>query len=294
MPQPVEKRSTCLSPLPVSSTDFANLGLHSDWWKRANSAQAATTPRDWSEGTVGLELVQICRPAAHSAKVTFVIAEGDVIDAAYVWDPPSATMSGMAWRLMPESWVADELELDLGSVLYAAVKRRLRDLVSVGEDEETGLEQEVTVRTNFDEADEVRRTLAVTWSQLESITGISEQTFYYWKRNQRTARPSTVRKLRRLLALVRAVGRQRGVDEAAEWFQTGAPSPIELMIGGQLEAVEAQVGMMLPSAIASGTSSIDAIGAEAEHTPLIKQPSSGQPKAMTRPRHRSHVPNRDR
>jgi hypothetical protein len=66
------------------------------------------------------------------------------------------------------------------------------------------------------------------------------------------------------------------------------------MIGGRLEAVEAQVGMMLPSAIASGALSIDAIGAEAERTPLLKQPSSGRPKAMPRPHHRSRVPNRDR
>jgi len=294
MLQSVEKRSTCLLPLPVSSTDFAHLGLHSDWWKRASSAQAATTPRDCSEGTVGLEFVQICHPAAHSAKFTFVIAEGDVIDAAYAWEPLAATMSGMAWRLMPESWVADELELDLGSILSVAMKLRLRDLVSVEEDEETGLEQETAVRTNFDEADEVRRTLAVTWGQLESITGISEQTFYDWKRNQRTARPSTLRKLRRVLALVRAVRRQRGADAAAGWFQTGAPSPVELMIGGKLESVEGQVGMMLPSAIAPGASSIDAIATEAEHTPLIKQPSSRRPKAVTRPRHRSRVPNRDR
>ena len=294
MQQPIEKRSTCLLLVPETSTDLSHLGLHSDWWKRASSAQAVTTPKYWSEGTLGLELVQMCRPAAHSTKVTFVIADGDVADAARGWEVPAATLSGMAWRLMPESWSTNELGFDIGSVLSAAVRRRLRVLVAAGQDGAAGVERDTRTQTNVDEAEEVRLMLAVTWSQMESITGISEQTFYDWKRNQRTARPSTLRKLKRLLALVRAVTRQRGADAASEWFQAGAPSPVDLMISGKMEAVEAQVGMMLPSAIAAGSSSVEVIGAEAEHTPLVGQPSARRPKATTRPHRSSRVPNRDR
>ena len=294
MHQPIEKCSTCLLLVPETSTDLAHLGPYSDWWKRASSAQAVTTPRYWSEGTLGPELVQMCRPAAYSTKVIFVLADGDVADVAAGWELPAATLSGMASKLMPASWVANELELDIVSVLSTAIRRRLADLLPPGQDEAVGVEQDTPSQTNVDEAEEVRLMLAVTWSQMESITGISEQTFYDWKRNKRTARPSTLRKLKRLLALVRAVTRQRGVDAASEWFQAGAPSPVELMISGQMEAVEAQVGMMLSSALAAGSSSVEVIGAEAEHTPLAGQSSARRPKAATRPHRSSRAPDRDR
>jgi hypothetical protein len=195
---------------------------------------------------------------------------------------------------MPKSWVVDELEGDLGAFLSATMRIRLADLVPAEEREEANLEATTPVRTSLDLACEVRRTLAVTWSQLESITGISEQTFYDWKRNQRTARPSTLRKLGRVLALTRAVKRQLGADGAVEWFQSGSPSPVELMIGGLLESVEERAGMMLPSAIVPGSSSIEALTADEEHTPLVDQQPSRRPKTLARHRRRSRLPNRDR
>jgi len=282
MHQAAEQRAACRLREPERSTDLAHLGPSSDWWRRASAAQAVTTPRVWSDGTLGSEFVQMCRPVTESRRVITVIIDGDVADAVCGWGHAAATPSAMASTLMPESWMANEVSLDLGAVLSAALARRL-----------TNLEQRPSLSTNVDDADEARRTLGVTWSQLESITGISEQTFYDWKRNNRTARPSTLRKLKRLMALVRAVTRERGADAAADWFQAGAPSPVELMIGGQMEAVEAQVGMMLPSAVAPGSSGTEVIGSEEQHAPLAGRPPARRPRASARPHRSSRVPPRD-
>ena len=229
----VKQPLACLPAPVVGSTEFAHLGFQSDWWRKVVYAQSATTLRSYSEGTLGLEFMEVCQPETRAAKVTAVVDEVYFVDAAaFARTTVAPTTSAMVY-LVPGSWTAHELEIGIGPIFLQAMEARSREL-TVTDDEESSAESEMTVVTSFDEADEVRRTLDLTWEQLAVVTGISEQTFYDWKRNKRTARPSTLRKLRRVQALVRAVQRLRGSGGAAEWFQMGSPSPVEQMAARHL------------------------------------------------------------
>lgn len=96
-----------------------------------------------------------------------------------------------------------------------------------------------------DAAEDLRHWLNLTWDDLASITGIAKNTFHDWKRTSRVQRPSTVRKLLRVQALVRAVRARLGPGRAAEWFRTGPLSPLDLMLAGDLDAAEEAGSVLL-------------------------------------------------
>jgi len=94
-------------------------------------------------------------------------------------------------------------------------------------------------------AEDLREWLDLTYTNLESITGIAKNTIHHWKRTGASARPSTVRKLWRLHALVHALSSQLGQKQAVEWLRAGPESPLDLLLAGDLEAVEARAGRLL-------------------------------------------------
>ncbi len=87
-------------------------------------------------------------------------------------------------------------------------------------------------------AEDLQTWLGLTNKDLQSITGIPERTFYDWKRTERVYRPSTVRRLWRAHALVHAVVKKLGVEDARRWFHSGAVSPLDLLLAGDLDAAE--------------------------------------------------------
>jgi hypothetical protein len=99
-------------------------------------------------------------------------------------------------------------------------------------------------------AEDLREWLDLTYTNLESITGIAKNTIHNWKRTGASARPSTVRKLWRVHALVHALISQLGQKQAVEWLRAGPESPLDLLLAGDLEAVESRAGRLLfrPSA----------------------------------------------
>ena len=281
-----------LSPSPVTATDFAIVGFASDWWARASLAHAAATQRACSDGTVGLEFVNLCRPTTYATRVTSITSPGDLGRALHDSAYPPRTSSVIVLTEILDSWLQEELKLDLSSALTALANIRLRDLAAPSTEPGSRTAKGESGQIHLEQAEQVRERLAVTWAQLEAITGISQQTFYDWKRKNRQARPSTLRKLRRVFSLVRALERQLGQREAAQWFQTGSPSPLEVMLEGRLDAVERQVGRMLPAAV-SGASSLEAVDLEPEHVPVKRGKSSPRRAATRRSGRRSTLPSRD-
>jgi hypothetical protein len=87
-------------------------------------------------------------------------------------------------------------------------------------------------------ADDLRDWLDITYDDLARMTGVGRTTFYDWKRENRAPRPATTQRLRRLHGLVRAIRAELGFSEAADWFRTGTPAPIDLLLAGNYEGVE--------------------------------------------------------
>ena len=86
--------------------------------------------------------------------------------------------------------------------------------------------------------DAVRSTLGLTFGQVATITGIGRTTFHYWRREGADPRPGTVRPLWRLTALAKAIDRSVGMRDGVGWLRAGSPSPLDLLLAGDLDSVE--------------------------------------------------------
>lgn len=93
--------------------------------------------------------------------------------------------------------------------------------------------------------EELRDWLDLTYEDLSVITGIATNTFYHWRRTGAKPRPSTVRRLWRLHALVRALIAQLGQGQVAAWLHAGPHSPLDLLMNGDLEAAEEAAHVLL-------------------------------------------------
>lgn len=92
--------------------------------------------------------------------------------------------------------------------------------------------------TALDALDAIRSDLGITLDDIARITGIGRTTFHYWRRTGADPRPSTVKPLWRLNAIGRAVAGRLGVDQALGWFRSGSPSPLDLLVRGDIGTVE--------------------------------------------------------
>jgi hypothetical protein len=88
-------------------------------------------------------------------------------------------------------------------------------------------------------AEQLREWLGVTFDQLSDMTGIGRSTFHSWRHSEGSPRPSTVRGLWRLFSLSHALQARLGPVVAAGWLRQGTPSPLDLLLDGRLDEVEA-------------------------------------------------------
>lgn len=86
--------------------------------------------------------------------------------------------------------------------------------------------------------DTIRQELGLTIDDVARITGIGRTTFHYWRRTGAEPRPSTVRSLWRLQALVMAIVRARGHEAGLGWLRAGTPSPLDRLLAGEIDCVE--------------------------------------------------------
>ncbi len=93
--------------------------------------------------------------------------------------------------------------------------------------------------------EELRQWLGLTYEQVAAATSIGLRTVHHWKGAGAAPRPRTVRTLWRLHALVSSIRRTLGVGEATQWLHTGMPSPIDLIVAGELTIVENQARRLL-------------------------------------------------
>ena len=93
--------------------------------------------------------------------------------------------------------------------------------------------------------EELREWLGLTYEQIAAATSIGLRTVHHWKQVGAAPRPRTVRTLWRLHALVHSIRRTLGVDDAVRWLRTGMPSPIDLIVAGELATVENQARRLL-------------------------------------------------
>ena len=127
-------------------------------------------------------------------------------------------------------------------------------------------------------AEDLREWLDLTYADLETITGIAKNTIHNWKRTGASARPSTVRKLWRVHALVHALISQMGQPQAVEWLRAGPDSPLDLLLSGNLEAVEQRASRLLfrPPAKPSDQADYAPFRPEEDFDEQIEQPATPQ------------------
>jgi hypothetical protein len=94
-------------------------------------------------------------------------------------------------------------------------------------------------------ADDLRTWLGATYDDLQAITGIAKNTIHYWRRTGASPRSSTVRRLWRAHALIKALISRLGKDAAITWLRTGPGSPLGALLSGDLEGAEAAVHQVL-------------------------------------------------
>ena len=87
-------------------------------------------------------------------------------------------------------------------------------------------------------ADNLREWLHITYDDLKAITGVPKRTIQNWHSTQARPHPSTVRTLLRVYALVFAIRERLGQQELVKWFRAGRDSHLDLLIAGDLDAVE--------------------------------------------------------
>jgi hypothetical protein len=83
---------------------------------------------------------------------------------------------------------------------------------------------------------ELKTWLNLTTVEAAELVGVKRTTPSAWARDGREPRPSSGRRLYQIHSIVRAVVRDLGEDTATRWLESGAPSPRDLILGGQIEA----------------------------------------------------------
>lgn len=191
----------------------------------------------WDEGEAREPLVKLEMPTAIPLARCFTLD----LDLTPVDQLEQAGL-GLWQRALPVKSLAGVLVR--GRYFIKSILRRgvpVREHTPVGYRQPAVEAAPVTASTSSDAlkaADELRQWLNLTYEDLEKITGIAKETFHYWRRTAATPRPSTVRRLWRVHALVRALRSRLGEERAREWLYSGHPNPIELLLQGNLEAVE--------------------------------------------------------
>jgi hypothetical protein len=87
--------------------------------------------------------------------------------------------------------------------------------------------------------DEIRSWLSLSQEDMDALTGIGKTTAHYWRHAGALARPSTVRRLWRVHALLTTLRRAADDEGALTWLRLGSPSPLELLLAGRVRDVEA-------------------------------------------------------
>lgn len=106
-------------------------------------------------------------------------------------------------------------------------------------------EPESATSAELEAVEELRGWLGITYEQVATATGIGLRTVHHWKQSGATPRPRTVRLLWRLHALVHSVRRALGPDDALRWLRSGAPSPLDQIVDGDLSAAERRAQPLL-------------------------------------------------
>jgi hypothetical protein len=82
------------------------------------------------------------------------------------------------------------------------------------------------------------RWLSLTYQDIAQITRVAKGTIFNWRRSGAEPRPHTIRRLLRVHALLALVARRLGDEGVGRWVRAGSPSPLELLLQGDLEATE--------------------------------------------------------
>ena len=86
------------------------------------------------------------------------------------------------------------------------------------------------------------RWLMLTDPDIARMVGIKRTTAYAWERDDTTPRPATVRTLMQHHAIVAAVVDRLGEVRGMDWLAAGSPSAVDLLLQGDLAAVDRRVG----------------------------------------------------
>jgi len=125
--------------------------------------------------------------------------------------------------------------------------------------------------------DDLLEWMQITHDELSAMTGIGRTTFFYWKKKGAAPHPKTMRPLWRLHSLGEGVVRALGEGGAARWFNSGSPSPRELLMAGDTDAAENLAHRLLFQQPSFRESRFAALGEE----DLQREPSQAQPGTRT-------------
>jgi hypothetical protein len=80
--------------------------------------------------------------------------------------------------------------------------------------------------------------LGLTYDDIARIAKVAKGTIFNWRRTGAEPRPHTVRRLLQVHTLLELVARRLGIQGVRRWVRSGSPSPLELLLQGDLEAAE--------------------------------------------------------
>lgn len=135
-------------------------------------------------------------------------------------------------------------------------------------------------------AQQLRRWLGITFDDLSRITRVGASTFHSWNRPEVTPRPSKVRGLWQLHSLTKELESRLGATEAFTWLRSGRPSPLDLMLDGQLDVAEQMARSSVLTPLPIGENRFLTMwqeGIDDEDTGLPVGVATSQARAATRP-----------
>lgn len=235
-----------VGPFAATPTSFEAVGL----WEPRIYRTGRIVASPWYGWAIS-ELISVEAPAQYSSKKRWL----DLIGHYYV---PTGTLTSL------ESASEDYATVFTGT-LFSALRRLALRRVSPWMRFLAGLDPvassvtatiapqslQVPVLNAAKQSEELRavedlkRWLGITYEQVATAAGIALRTVHHWKKSGATPRPRTVRTLWRLHALVHGLRRALGPDEATEWLRSGQPSPLDLIVAGDITAVEARARRVL-------------------------------------------------
>lgn len=132
--------------------------------------------------------------------------------------------------------------------------------------------------------EDIVRWLSCTYEELASMTGISRSAIFYWRRTGVSPRQSNVRSLLRLHSLLAMLVRRFEVRGAQAWLNAGEPTPLTLLLDGNLAGVEEAFRRSLM--LQSGRPERYARRVDEEQVVLEVKPGSNEPprRAQRRPK----------